>query len=380
MKSVAIVLGAAVSAVSAVSAGVAAAQCGDTYTTDLLAGFRAIGNPQSGDVQNTGDAWTFRRQTESGTLLTGTVLPPALPAGYWASLDQPFTVPLLGPVLSPNPAENQGYFQDRPASFTGLYMHPGFSAMDVFVVFSPGSPVTIQSASVRMEVIGDLSDGVSFRLLVRRGGVVSTLIGPTSVFYTVTGSTLVAATGLPLTLNPGDAVWLRIDGRTGVLTEDWVNANVTLTMSGGPVVLRQPRISNACLGDVAEISVAAAGSGTLSYRWMRGGVPMVDGPGDTGSVISGATTATLHIAGVSALDAGEYACEVTDSCGTALSRGAALAVCPGDFNCDGGVDGADVSAFFAVWEAGDPAADLTVDGGVDGADVELFFARWSGGC
>jgi hypothetical protein len=55
--------------------------------------------------------------------------------------------------------------------------------------------------------------------------------------------------------------------------------------------------------------------------------------------------------------------------------------CPADFNMDGGVDGADVEAFFDAWSTGESAGDVNRDGGVDGADVEYFFARWeAGGC
>jgi hypothetical protein len=55
--------------------------------------------------------------------------------------------------------------------------------------------------------------------------------------------------------------------------------------------------------------------------------------------------------------------------------------CAADFNQDGGIDGADVSAFFAAWEAGDSSADVNQDGGTDGADVSAFFAVWeAGGC
>jgi hypothetical protein len=54
--------------------------------------------------------------------------------------------------------------------------------------------------------------------------------------------------------------------------------------------------------------------------------------------------------------------------------------CIADFNQDGGVDGSDVEAFFASWEAGDSSADLNFDGGVDGGDVDTFFARWEAGC
>ncbi|MBX3382717.1 MAG: hypothetical protein KF864_04310 [Phycisphaeraceae bacterium] len=57
------------------------------------------------------------------------------------------------------------------------------------------------------------------------------------------------------------------------------------------------------------------------------------------------------------------------------------AICYADINEDGGIDGADVEAFFAFWESGDPIADLNNDGGIDGADVEFFFAVWEeGGC
>lgn len=64
-----------------------------------------------------------------------------------------------------------------------------------------------------------------------------------------------------------------------------------------------------------------------------------------------------------------------------LASAAAPAPCFADFNQDGGIDGADVEAFFVAWEAGDSSADVNLDGGVDGADVETFFTAWeAGGC
>ncbi len=57
-----------------------------------------------------------------------------------------------------------------------------------------------------------------------------------------------------------------------------------------------------------------------------------------------------------------------------------VTVYPGaDFNLDGGVDGADVEAFFLAWQAGADEADFNLDGGVDGADVEAFFIAWQNG-
>jgi hypothetical protein len=54
--------------------------------------------------------------------------------------------------------------------------------------------------------------------------------------------------------------------------------------------------------------------------------------------------------------------------------------CPADLTNDGGVDGSDVSEFFARWEAADIGADLTGDGAVDGQDVHEFFSHWEAGC
>ncbi|MCX5691819.1 MAG: hypothetical protein NTV94_18835, partial [Planctomycetota bacterium] len=55
--------------------------------------------------------------------------------------------------------------------------------------------------------------------------------------------------------------------------------------------------------------------------------------------------------------------------------------CFADFNQDGGIDGADIEAFFTAWELGVAAADVNEDGGVDGADIETFFLAWqAGGC
>ncbi|MBS0195280.1 MAG: alpha/beta hydrolase fold domain-containing protein [Planctomycetes bacterium] len=54
-------------------------------------------------------------------------------------------------------------------------------------------------------------------------------------------------------------------------------------------------------------------------------------------------------------------------------------VISGDFNLDGGADGADVSDFFASWELADESADVNHDGAVDGSDVQDFFAAWERG-
>ena len=52
-----------------------------------------------------------------------------------------------------------------------------------------------------------------------------------------------------------------------------------------------------------------------------------------------------------------------------------------DFDRSGGVDGADVEAFFTAWVDGQARADVNRNGGVEGDDVSSFFDAWtSGGC
>lgn len=56
------------------------------------------------------------------------------------------------------------------------------------------------------------------------------------------------------------------------------------------------------------------------------------------------------------------------------------APCIGDYDQDGGITGADVSAFFADFEMGEPAADVDLDGGITPGDLALFFQRYESGC
>jgi hypothetical protein len=54
--------------------------------------------------------------------------------------------------------------------------------------------------------------------------------------------------------------------------------------------------------------------------------------------------------------------------------------CLGDYDRDGGLTPADVSAFFSDFEEGSANADLDQDGGITPADVSVFFNRFESGC
>lgn len=77
----------------------------------------------------------------------------------------------------------------------------------------------------------------------------------------------------------------------------------------------------------------------------------------------------------------EITLEVTDNGGSTAFDTVIVTVlpCVGDYNQDGGIDGADIDAFFTDWESALPGADINMDGGIDGADVEAFFEKWEAG-
>jgi hypothetical protein len=152
----------------------------------------------------------------------------------------------------------------------------------------------------------------------------------------------------------------------------------------------QPSDASAYTGAQASFAVTVSGATPRTYQWLRNGSALSDGAQPGGSVVSGAATDTLSIAGVSPQDAGAYSVVVSDSCGAATSRGAALGVvprCSADFDADGDVaTDADIEAFFACLAGrcclacGSADFDGDGDSGTD-ADIESFFRAIAGhGC
>ena len=79
--------------------------------------------------------------------------------------------------------------------------------------------------------------------------------------------------------------------------------------------------TNIVPGSDVSFSVTATGTAPLSYQWQKDRVNLIDG----GS-ITGATTATLTITGVTESDEGGYRCVVTNIAGADISNTAALTV------------------------------------------------------
>jgi len=90
---------------------------------------------------------------------------------------------------------------------------------------------------------------------------------------------------------------------------------VIIVNCAGPTIGTPPAPVIACAGSPAQFSVGATGEGVLEYQWRKNTNP-----------INGATASTLNIASVSADDAGDYDCVVTDDCRSSISPAAGLSV------------------------------------------------------
>jgi Immunoglobulin domain/Secretion system C-terminal sorting domain/Immunoglobulin I-set domain len=139
------------------------------------------------------------------------------------------------------------------------------------------------------------------------------------------GGSILGATTATLNISSlvsGDAGTYTVN-ITGVCGAPVTSSSSVLTVNTGATITTQPTATQTiCTTNPVAFSVVASGSG-LTYQWKKGGSNVTNGGN-----ISGATTATLNISSVAAVDAGNYTVDITASgCGVPLtSTTAALVV------------------------------------------------------
>jgi hypothetical protein len=106
-----------------------------------------------------------------------------------------------------------------------------------------------------------------------------------------------------------------VAGATGVALVEIFDAGASLAPRA-PFVLVAPAAQSVTVGQVATLSVAAGGTGTLSYQWRK-----------NGAAINGATSSSYTFTAQTA-DAGSYSVAITNSAGSVTSSEAALTVNP----------------------------------------------------
>ena len=137
--------------------------------------------------------------------------------------------------------------------------------------------------------------------------------GATAATYDILGATA------------GDAgnYTVSVTNSAGTATSDI--AILTLGVSGGPVappvIVTNPSSLSLSTGATASFTVAASSTVPLTYQWLKDGGTLLDG-----GAVSGATTPTLTVTGVTSADIGSYTCVVTNSGGSVTSGAAAVLV------------------------------------------------------
>lgn len=128
-----------------------------------------------------------------------------------------------------------------------------------------------------------------------------------------------------------------------------------------PQVSQHPQSATISPGAIANFTIAATGTATLSYQWRKNNVNLNNGASGCSSTISGATTAQLTVTNVSTSDNASYDCVVTNACGSDTSDTATLTVpagpaCAGDMDGNNVVNGDDIDDFVAKLLAGGPCS------------------------
>jgi len=169
---------------------------------------------------------------------------------------------------------------------------------------------TICSGASAIFTISATGTGVTYQWqrngsnIVNGGGV----FGATTNSLTITGAT---------SANAGTYTCIV----SGTCTPPVTSSPVVLTVNSTASISSNPSAVTTCVGQTATFTLGTTGSG-ITYQWKKGGVNI-----SNGGTISGALTSVLTITGVAVTDAGNYTCEINNTCsGILTSTAAALAV------------------------------------------------------
>lgn len=161
-----------------------------------------------------------------------------------------------------------------------------------------------------------VTEGANVNFLIAASGT-----APLTYQWRRSGTNLTGATSATLSLsavttNQSGGYSCVVSNAAGSAT----SSTATLTVNPAviaPTITTQPVSQTVVAGGNASFTVAASGTSPLSYQWLLNGVN-----------ISGATSATLTLTGITTGQAGNYSCVVTNAAGSATSTTAALTVNP----------------------------------------------------
>lgn len=127
----------------------------------------------------------------------------------------------------------------------------------------------------------------------------------------------------PLIKDIGDnpVLWARMERVDAWQFGEPLRQEVVAAFEPPPTITRQPEPGFVVPGASTTLSVEAAGTEPLGFRWLRNGVDVVDGP-----LFSGSDTASLTVTALSQEVEAFYQCIVSSSVGAVVSEAAAVAI------------------------------------------------------
>ena len=226
----------------------------------------------------------------SGLLVNQTITPSAIYRSPLAQLTVAplvFTPPAVAPAIT-----------TQPASVT-----VASGANTTFTVVATGTPTpTLKwQRSTDGTTFTDLSNGAPY------SGVTTTTLTVSSVT-------------LAMTTNKFRAI------ATNGTLPDATSTAATLTVTQAPSIVTQPINQPVLVGTAATFTIAATGSGTLTYQWYftPTGSPTPQSLVNSAGKIAGAQTAALTVSNAQNSDAGDYMCVVSSGTNAVANSNLAL--------------------------------------------------------
>jgi hypothetical protein len=248
----------------------------------------------TGDVWDIADDFRFVYQPVSGDFDIRTRIASFTGVAYWAKAGLMVREDLTEfgangfMVATRNAGWGRYMFTARLAAFYGTYVH-------------------LQGSFERVQYPN------TWVRLVRVGNRVIPMHSTNGVNWTQIGS--VVMNQLPRTAFVGMAVSNHPDSGTAKATAQFRDISLDLGTPVAPVILSQPVSESANPGSTVTFSVTAIGRGTLSYQWLRDGVP-----------INGATNAALAVPAAVENNGAKFTCLVRNESGEVLSWAGLLEV------------------------------------------------------
>lgn len=104
---------------------------------------------------------------------------------------------------------------------------------------------------------------------------------------------------------------------SGTCTPSVTSSNYNLIVNSVAAITTQPSNQTICEASNLNLTIGTSGAG-VNYQWFKGATALTNG-----GTISGATSATLVITGISTSDAGNYTCQISNICTSTITSSVA---------------------------------------------------------